>query len=397
MQHRTLAVATEPPDLGNSAADAPPKQVARAMDRLGRAARLVADVRLGADRLLEALLTAEEPRQANKSVQFILKEEASMRQHLQDLRTLGRQLEESGVLSGSLKSRGNSWGLHMPLVCPDGAVVAYAWKRQLAGQAGASAVDRTRLALKAFSDQKRRYFPHLEDEPDGQPSTEDLKENHVEGRTLFDILVNFSKEVPDVRISTYQRMEWLKRASSRALSADENPIDPPKDQYFHSSDKYRAGSLDVAASGQAAVIELLAPSIFRAILSLHPAGSTNPDAVAFFSPDEGGNHVNSRGVSSYQVYRHITEHAEKTSQYFLSVEPDAALPRLLRWICGYQTLFSQACSKCGRLLTNDRLLNLLLPPVLRPHQQQLTKVPSHNDQKSEQAPAYHVGCYTDEV
>lgn len=58
---------------------------------------------------------------------------------------LGRQLEESGVLSESLRSRSNSWGLHMPLVCPDGAVVAYAWKRQLAGQAGASAVDRTRL------------------------------------------------------------------------------------------------------------------------------------------------------------------------------------------------------------------------------------------------------------
>jgi hypothetical protein len=57
---------------------------------------------------------------------------------------LGRQLEESGVLNGALKARGNSWGLHMPLVCPDGAVVAYAWKRQLAGQAGASAVDRTK-------------------------------------------------------------------------------------------------------------------------------------------------------------------------------------------------------------------------------------------------------------
>lgn len=48
------------------------------------------------------------------------------------------------MLSGALRSRGNSWGLHMPLVCPDGAVVAYAWKRQLAGQAGASAVDRAR-------------------------------------------------------------------------------------------------------------------------------------------------------------------------------------------------------------------------------------------------------------
>lgn len=60
---------------------------------------------------------------------------------------LGKQLEESGVINDSLRSRSNSWGLHMPLVCPDGAVVAYAWKRQLAGQAGASAVDRTRLLL----------------------------------------------------------------------------------------------------------------------------------------------------------------------------------------------------------------------------------------------------------
>lgn len=51
------------------------------------------------------------------------------------------------MLNESLRSRSNSWGLHMPLVCPDGAVVAYAWKRQLAGQAGASAVDRTRFVL----------------------------------------------------------------------------------------------------------------------------------------------------------------------------------------------------------------------------------------------------------
>ncbi|KAB2597168.1 Serine/threonine-protein kinase irlC [Pyrus ussuriensis x Pyrus communis] len=60
------------------------------------------------------------------------------------------ELEECEVLNESLRSRSNSWGLHMPLVCPDGAVVAYAWKWQLAGQVGASAVDRTRFALKAF-------------------------------------------------------------------------------------------------------------------------------------------------------------------------------------------------------------------------------------------------------
>lgn len=63
---------------------------------------------------------------------------------------LGNQLETSGVLNGATKLRGNSWGLHMPLICPDGAVVAYAWKRQLAGQAGASAVDKTRLDLINF-------------------------------------------------------------------------------------------------------------------------------------------------------------------------------------------------------------------------------------------------------
>jgi hypothetical protein len=58
---------------------------------------------------------------------------------------LGKELEEDRVLSESARSRKDLWGPHMPLVCPDGAVVAYAWKRQLAGQAGASAVDRSRF------------------------------------------------------------------------------------------------------------------------------------------------------------------------------------------------------------------------------------------------------------
>ncbi|CAI0462755.1 unnamed protein product [Linum tenue] len=138
--------ASTPSTSAGQPAEAPPKQVALAMDRLAQAARLIADVRIGGDRLLEALFFAAQSHQSNKTLQFLLKEDASMRQHLQDLRTVGRQLEETGVLNDSMKSRGNSWGLHIPLVCPDGAVVAYAWKRQLAGQAGASAVDRTREA-----------------------------------------------------------------------------------------------------------------------------------------------------------------------------------------------------------------------------------------------------------
>ncbi|GJS37563.1 hypothetical protein Tco_0535945 [Tanacetum coccineum] len=47
------------------------------------------------------------------------------RAHCKARQAVGKQLEDYGVLSDSLRSRNNSLGLHMPLVCPDGAVVAY--------------------------------------------------------------------------------------------------------------------------------------------------------------------------------------------------------------------------------------------------------------------------------
>nr|XP_033510950.1 mediator of RNA polymerase II transcription subunit 27-like [Nicotiana tomentosiformis] len=66
--------------------DAPPKQVAMAVERLGQASRLIAKIRLDIDRLLEALfVSATHP---SKPLRLILKEEASMRQHLQDLCSL---------------------------------------------------------------------------------------------------------------------------------------------------------------------------------------------------------------------------------------------------------------------------------------------------------------------
>lgn len=74
----------------STAPEAPPKQVALAMDRLGQAGRLIADIRLGADRLLEALMIAgQSHHQLDKPLHLILKEEASMRQYLQELRSIG--------------------------------------------------------------------------------------------------------------------------------------------------------------------------------------------------------------------------------------------------------------------------------------------------------------------
>ncbi|CAL5354621.1 unnamed protein product [Camellia sinensis] len=408
------AAAHSPAESRESTTEAPPKQVALAMDRLSHASRLIADIRLGADRLLEALFVAAQPHHSSKPLDLILKEEASMRKHLQDLRNIGRQLEDSGVLNESLRSRSNSWGLHMPLVCPDGAVVAYAWKRQLAGQAGASAVDRTRLALKAFTDQKRRFFPHL-DEGAGtesvskkncgsQVSTVSHEEELNDYRSMPDILLHMEKEVPNVKVFTYERLDWLKRASSLPSLANESIIESSKEHNFHSSNNIRQGTVGIVAAEKVAVIELLFPSVFRAIVSLHPAGSIDPDAVAFFSPDEGGSYVHARGFSVYHVFRHITEHAAMALQYFLGLRTETALLSLLHWICSYQTLFTKVCSKCRRLLSMDTQLALLLPPVHRPYRNfsggkasSTQSSLSTKDQSTDITQAYHVGCFLEEL
>lgn len=400
-----------------STAEAPPKQVALALERLAQAGRLIADVRLGADRLLEALFVAAQPHQSNKPLHLFIKEDAAMRQHLQDLRTIGRQLEGTGVLNEPLRSRSNSWGLHMPLVCPDGAVVAYAWKRQLAGQAGASAVDRTRLALKAFTDQKKRFFPHLDDRVHDQSTEPESKKHCVpqalpasnqeelsDCKTLSDVLMRLEKEVPNLKIFTYERLDWLKRASSLPSSANESPLELLKEHNFHSSSKLRPGLQNTVAADKVAVIELLFPSIFRAIVSLHPVGSIEPDAVAFFSPDEGGNYIHARGSSVYHVFRHITEHAGTALQFFLGIRTETSLYFLLHWICSYQTLFSKVCSKCGQLLAMDKRLALLLPPVSRPYRHFFPTVTSSaqlisstNEQSSDVVNAYHIGCFSEDA
>ncbi|PKI42976.1 hypothetical protein CRG98_036774 [Punica granatum] len=394
MQHQALpqpvSISSPPPSSESRAAEAPPMQVALAMDRLSQAARLIADIRLGADRLLEALFVASQPHQSTKPLQFFAKEDASMRQHLQDLRSIGKQLEETGVINESLRSRSNSWGLHMPLVCPDGAVVAYAWKRQLAGQAGASAVDRARLAFKAFSDQKRRFFPHLEDSPSDQSGESVSKRRRVsvsheddatDYKTLSDVLAQLEKEAPNVKVFTYDRLDWLKRAALLPASANENPMEVSKEQSFHSLNRLGPDSVGAVATDKVAVIELLFPSVFRAIVSLHPAGSIDPDAVAFFSPDEGGSYVHARGLSVHHVFRHITH-----------------------WICSYQTLFTEVCSKCGRLLAMDKQSAVLLPPVHRLYRTISTTkvsstqlVSSTKDQSHPSSQAYHAGCYSKET
>ena len=58
----------------------------------------------------------------------------------------GKELEAAGVLNGAQQrfEENGLWNLPVPFVAPDGALVPYAWKRQIAGQAAASAYDRAR-------------------------------------------------------------------------------------------------------------------------------------------------------------------------------------------------------------------------------------------------------------
>ncbi|XP_031480292.1 mediator of RNA polymerase II transcription subunit 27 isoform X2 [Nymphaea colorata] len=394
-------MALERPDPGATKAEAPPKQVALAMEQLTEAARIIADIRVGADRFLEALFVAASAPPSARPIHLIQGEESAMQENLQKLRLIGKKLEASGVLTGSNRTRGSPWGLHMPLVCRDGSVVAYAWKRQLAGQAAASAVDRSRLALKAFADQKKRFFPHLEDEMHNQKHSGEFgaskklatsvssvvvhKDEPYSERSLSDILNDIEAESSFAKISTYQRLDWLKRASSLSPSANEPPGETSKENNVHTSSKIRAEVQGAPALDQIAVIELLVPSVFRAVVSLNPAGSINPDAVAFFSPDE--------------------EYADRALQYFLGAEGHGSLQLLLRWICSYHTLFSKVCSKCGRLLALDRQSSLHLPPVCHTYRQShvtrtgaYSQMPSTlKDLHSDPPKAYHFGCSPDDI
>lgn len=116
-------------------------------------------------------------------------------------------------------------------------------------------------------------------------------------RTVLDILTELEKEVPEAKTSTYQRLDWLKRAS---LLPSETLDESLKDHSnFHSSRDMRSGSGGVVVADQIAVIELLIPSVVRAVVALHPTGSLIPDAVAFFSPDEVLSLILSKSILFY--------------------------------------------------------------------------------------------------
>lgn len=420
----------------NEGPQAPPKQLAQAMDALSHALRLVAEIRLGSDILYEALqrsssFKSSRPPSSPTSTQansFVTRAGDAISASLDALRATGKKLDALGVMYGAQQrfEEKHPWGLHVPLICSDGAIVGYSWKRQIAGQAAASAVERTRLALKAFTEQKKRFFRHFGDlseegsnmvngfladkrmkymSTDENASEQWKPENSSQSSPLLDLLKSWQGDVLGMNIFAYSRLEWAENKSTSMLrkkNLNSGIAGPSADTLASTS---RPG-LASSSIGKVSILEVTVPAVFKAIISLFPSGSTVPDAVSVFSADEVCNNAHLGSTSSHAVFRRVSECATSAMHNFLEASCSSGaspLNLLLHWLWTYRSLFSKPCSKCKRFLALDGPSDLLLPPVIRPARQILKLAASSSslvmaeEWGDEKLVAYHLSCFSKEV
>ncbi|KAG0610697.1 hypothetical protein M758_7G084500 [Ceratodon purpureus] len=409
---------------GQESDQAPPRRLANALEGLGRAVRHIADVRSGADLLLEALdagaMLRGQETGGRKASDGIQKAADAMRKALDELRATGKELEAAGVLNGAQQrfEENGLWNLPVPFVAPDGALVPYAWKRQIAGQAAASAYDRARLALTAFTKQKKRFFPGLAATTTSAIGAKRLRiegseSSETAGPSLPDLLKRIQSETHGMAVTPYERMAWLNKSNSTGgMSA----IFASRVITSNSSLSVRHGNVGAApppsqAGGdnptsssrqneKLAVLEASIPGVLVAVISVMPAGCVYPDAVAVFSPAETGGHIQAWGVSHHKLYQRFSEYATTVLHQLLQQNRSSALELLLRWLHSYRTLFTQQCLVCKHVMAFDGPSDLIFPPLVRPTPRQPTTTSTKNAQstKSEEPSAdseilaYHLGC-----
>ncbi|KAH8954488.1 hypothetical protein BDL97_08G080800 [Sphagnum fallax] len=404
---------------------APPVRLANALEGLGRAVRHIADVRAGADLLLEALDAAASMRgreTGNKKASDGIQKVADfMKKALDELQSTGRELEAAGVLNGAQQrfEENQPWNLQVPLVSHDGALVPYAWKRQIAGQAAASAFDRARLALKAFAEQKRRFFPGLgpdvvtesNSNPASEtPKTDGSNQAATSSPVLSDVLRRIQSEMPGMVVTQYARLAWMNNrlgsnsrfdSSTGVLSLSANSsLSLRKGMALTSQLAGGEAPPSLRSSEKVAVLEVTIPGILRAIISLLPPGSVYPDAIAVFSPDERGGHIQAWGVSQHKLHQQLSERAVMVLYQLLQQDQSSTLELLLQWLYSYRLLFTKQCIECKHVMAYDAPSGLLFPPLVRP-----ARIPSaaQNSKESQnkktdetnadnEVLAYHLGC-----
>ena len=142
----------------------------------------------------------------------------------------------------------------------------------VAGDLSYCLLDCFRLALKAFVEQKRHFFPRFGEinnvvvdfpaekrakilNADPCASNKGKTDQSSHG-SLLDLVKAWKTEAPGMTISAFTR---LKR----------KPL-----------------PLDASSIEKAGILEVTFPSVFKVVISLFPSGSTTPDAVSMYSPDE---------------------------------------------------------------------------------------------------------------
>ncbi|MCO5612462.1 hypothetical protein L7F22_066729 [Adiantum nelumboides] len=341
----------------NGGQQAPPKQLAQAMEALSHAVRIIADVRVGSDNILEALQRSSSFKSAHPSSSSaqasasIARVSDEMSASLDDLRATGKKLEALGVMNGAQQrfEEKHPWSLQVPLICSDGAIVAYSWKRQIAGQAAASAVERTRLALKAFTDQKKRFFQRYGDSSGEKGNNMGYANKRAKlwGREndnglqspLLDLLKLWqAAEGSGMIITAFNRLEWAKH--KLALARQKKSVHTA---YSAADSEASKPGLDASSGDNIAILEVTVAAVFKAVVSLFPSGSVTPDAVSLFSADEVCNNAHLGSSSIHAVFRRVSECATSALHFFLQDAFASKASPLHLLLVQFSRLSSQRC------------------------------------------------------
>jgi len=160
-----------------------------------------------------------------------------------------------------------------------------------------------RLALKAFTEQKRRFFPGL------AATTSEAKRPRVEGSesaeaggpSLPDLLRRLQPETQGMAVTPYDRLAWVNKSKSkdgmsgRVLTSNSSL----SVRHGNSGAPQTGGDNSTTSTKQTeklAVLEASIPGVLVAVVSVLPACSVYPDAIALFSPAEVGQRSFNRQV-----------------------------------------------------------------------------------------------------
>jgi len=127
------------------------------------------------------------------------------------------------------------------------------------------------------------------------------------------------------------------------------------------------GELTVRGTPDSPSLDLRIEGTFHAVIALAPTadGKWQPKRVAVGGSEDEMT-LGSMQPSTTRVFCELTARAGTFLLRLDALPPARRLPRLVRWLCAFEDLFSARCAHCGRVLdTADGTADALVPPTVR--------------------------------